>query len=224
MRLVAALKGDLERYMAEELATAEAAVTRGLREAGAGLKLELRRDTTQAGLGRRLANAWRSANYPRRGHSLGAATEVFSKAKKLHEVFDRGATIRSKNGFWLAIPTEDVPKVNYRRAKITPSNWPEHRFGPLRFVYHKSGPSLLVVDNQREAKGKRARSRYALSRNKKHLRTKEGLSTVTMFLLYKQVRLRKRLNFDRIAARWEGKVAALIDREFDRLDSAAGRR
>jgi Family of unknown function (DUF6441) len=39
-------------------------VTTGTREAGRGLKIELRRQVASAGLGQRLANSWRDKHYP----------------------------------------------------------------------------------------------------------------------------------------------------------------
>ncbi len=53
MRLLAALQGDLKKIMAEEAKAAESAVINGVRQATAGLKLELRGQVTSAGLGHR---------------------------------------------------------------------------------------------------------------------------------------------------------------------------
>ncbi|SEP28882.1 hypothetical protein SAMN04490248_1861, partial [Salinihabitans flavidus] len=154
-RIKAALQGDLSRFMREELADAERAVTEGVHEAGEDLVHALRRDVIAGGLGARLAKSWRAAHYPKGGRSLGAASVVRTKAPTLIRAFDEGALIRSQDGIWLAIPTDAAPKRGIGRKRITPTNFPENRFGPLRFVYRKSGPSLLVVDNQRERKGKR---------------------------------------------------------------------
>jgi hypothetical protein len=75
-RLEAALKGDLRQYMREELASAERAVTGGVREGADEVKRALRADVIGAGLGARLAKTWRSSDYPRSGYSLGAASEA----------------------------------------------------------------------------------------------------------------------------------------------------
>ena len=61
--------------------------------------------------------------------------------------FDEGTVIRSKDGWWLAIPTPNAPKRGVGGKRINPSNFPEHRFGKLRFVYRRNGPSLLVAEN-----------------------------------------------------------------------------
>lgn len=200
--------------MGEELALAEKAVTRGVADTAEQIKLALRADVIQAGLGRRLANSWRSQKYPKNRESLRAAALVWTNAEKLIESYDKGVTIRSKEGFFLAIPTDSAPK-SYRRKRVSPSNWPDHRYGPLRFVYRRNGPSLLVADNQRQSK----RGGFALSRNKRALRTGRGLATVPMFVLVPQVRLKKRLNVDATYAAARARLAGNIDdafRQFDR--------
>ena len=61
----------------------------------------------------------------------------------------RGAVVRSKQGRFIAIPTENAPRKGADGRRISPSTFPEHRFGPLRFVPRSSGLSLLVVDGVR---------------------------------------------------------------------------
>ena len=53
MRLQAALSGDLDQMLADEVRIAEQAVTHSIREATDGLKTELRSQITGAGLGQR---------------------------------------------------------------------------------------------------------------------------------------------------------------------------
>ncbi|WP_372836568.1 DUF6441 family protein, partial [Puniceibacterium confluentis] len=197
-RIEAALVGNLEAYMAEELDLVKRAVTAGVRTSGTRLKNALRRDVVAGGLGSKLSKSWRQANFPKQGASLGAATTVETKAPKLIRAFNEGATIRSSEGFFLALPTEDAPKKGVGGKRLTPENFPEHRFGPLRFVYRQGRASMLVVDNQRQRKGKRGG--YALSRNKRALATSRDLMTVPMFILVPRVRLRRRLNVDAVSA------------------------
>jgi hypothetical protein len=105
VRLLAAIQGDLQALLKAELGTAERAVTAGVRAATDGLKTELRRQITGAGLGNRLANAWRGEVDPKSGQSIGAAGDVCSKARGLVRLYAEGAVIRSKRGLFLAIPT-----------------------------------------------------------------------------------------------------------------------
>ncbi|GGG77563.1 hypothetical protein GCM10011415_28090 [Salipiger pallidus] len=212
-RLEAALEGNLEQYMREELDLAERAVTRGVHGRATALKHALRADVIAGGLGRRLSKSWRHESYPRNGASLGAASLVFTKAEKLIRAFDEGSDVKSSEGFFLAIPTPSAPKLGVGRKRISPSTFPEHRFGRLRFVYVKGGTSLLVVDNQRATK----KGGYALSKSKRALASGTGLHTVPMFWLVPRARLRKRLNVERVERAALSGLAGDIDREFQTL-------
>ncbi len=220
-RIAAALEGNLEQYMKDELALAEKAVTAGVRRTGVETKFALRDDVVRGGLGRRLSNTWRLALFPENGVSLGAAAVISTKAPLLIEAFDKGVTIKSSEGLWLAIPTPSAPKLGIGRKRLTPKNFPEHRYGKLRFVYRKSGVSLLVVDNQRLRKGKRGG--YTLSRSKRALASGYGLSTVPMFFLVPQARLKRRLNVSKVSDRAASKLARNIDSAFTQLDQRTRR-
>jgi hypothetical protein len=58
MKLVANLARSLQADMQVELRNMERAMTIGTRDAGRGLRTELRRQVATAGLGQRLANGW----------------------------------------------------------------------------------------------------------------------------------------------------------------------
>jgi hypothetical protein len=147
MKITAIITHSLRTDMQAEMREIERAVTGGTREAGRGLKTELRRQAGSAGLGQRLANSWRDKHYPNR--KLDAASLVYTKAPQIIRAFDEGAVIRSRRGRFLAIPTENAPRKGTDGRRISPSTFPEHRFGPLRFVPRPTGPSLLVVDGLR---------------------------------------------------------------------------
>lgn len=213
-RLSAALVGNLEQFMAEELDLAKRAVTQGVHGRATVVKHALRADVLAAGLGRRLSKSWQQENYPRRRvFSINAASFVFSKAEELISVFDADVTIRGVKRRFLAIPTPSAPKSGKYDKRITPENFPEQRFGPLRFVYVPGGTSLLVVDNQRSGK----KGGYALSKSKRALKTGYGLHTVPMFWLVPQVRLRRRLNVDAVERAALSGLAADIDNAFRTL-------
>jgi len=127
VRIVAALEGDLEKHMADESEGAKEAVTGAVREAGEGLKRDWRGQVTAARLGQRLANTIRSQHYPKGRKSISAAALVYSRAPKLIDAFDRGVTIRARNGLWLAIPTPAAGRAR-GGTRITPGQW-EQRTG-----------------------------------------------------------------------------------------------
>lgn len=217
LRLTLALTGNLKREMERELAAAEKAVTAGVRTATAGLKGELRAQVRRAGLGNRLANAWRGQDFPRAGTSLGAKGFVFTRAPRLIEAFAKNTTIRANRGVFLAIPTDAAPKRGVGGRKISPETFPEHRFGPLRFVSRGRGrPALLVVDNVRVGRTGRVGALTSQRKNTGRFTRTTGRSTVAMFVLVPQVRLRKRLDADRAARFWTGRLGELIVRNLPR--------
>ena len=215
MKLGAAIVGSLMADMQAEAKRIERGVAAGVKEAGVGLKGDLRKQVVAAGLGPRLARTWRSRAYPNKGHN--AATLVWSKAPQIIRTFDEGAVIRSKSGLWLAIPTQAAPKRGAGGKRINPGNFPEHRFGPLRFVYRRGRPSLLVVDGVRINKSGRVGRRAKGGAFTKTGRMKQGIATVVMFIMVPQVRLKKRLDVVREAKRWERRVPELINKQM-RLD------
>jgi hypothetical protein len=200
MKLKLEISPDLAALMQAEIAAGEKAVTAAMREAGAKLKSAWRGQITGAGLGQRLANSIRSQTFPRSGESLNAAALVWSNAPVIVSAHDTGPLIRSQNGFWLAIPTPAAGKST-RGGRITPGEW-ERRTGlRLRFVYRRSGPSLLVAEGRLNSRGLAVASRS---------KTGRGLTTVPVFLLVPQVKLRKRLDLARDAERAIDGVPGLI--------------
>jgi len=200
VRLTLDIDPDLVAMMAAEIAAGERAVTAAMREAGTGLKAGWRGQIVGAGLGPRLANSIRAEVFPKAGTSLGAAALVWSKAPVIIGAHDSGPLIRSKNGFWLAIPTPAAGRAPGGR-RITPAAWERKTGLRLRFVYRRSGASLLVADGARIT----SRSQAAASRSK----TGRGAITA-IFLLVPQVKLPKRLGLARDAARAHEAVPGLI--------------
>jgi hypothetical protein len=210
MKLAVSLVRSLQADMRAELRGLERAVASGTREAGRVLKTEFRRQVAGAGLGQRLANSWRDKHYP--NQRLDAASLVYTKAPQIIRAFDEGAVIRSKRGRFLAIPTENAPRKGTDGKRISPSTFPEHRFGPLRFVPRPSGPSLLVVDGLRASFSRQTGELRGFRRaTERARRSGQGLTTVVMFLLVPQVKLRKRLDVARAAEHWSAQLPALIE-------------
>jgi Family of unknown function (DUF6441) len=198
--------------MQAELRNLENAVARGTRDAGHGLKAELRQQVTSAGLGQRLANGWRDRHYP--NQRLDAASLVYTKAPQIIRAFDESAVIRSRRGRFLAIPTENAPRKGTDGTRISPSTFPEHRFGPLRFVPRPNGPSLLVVDGLHASFSRKTGQLRGFRRaTDRARRSGQGLTAVVMFLLVPQVKLSKRLDVARAAEHWSAQLPALIEQQ-----------
>ena len=173
--------------------------------------------TLAGGLGK-LSKAWASAAYPRKGvGSLSASAQVFVKGSAHTQdamyAFSRGATVRSKNGMFLLIPTENAPKVGLGRDRDKRLAAAEARYGKLRFVYRRGKTSLLVADNVRARGGKRGGFARASEKAVAAGRT----ATIVVFILVPAVRLRKRFSIQPLASKWIGQAPALINAEYIRL-------
>ncbi|NRQ25977.1 DUF6441 family protein [Aliiroseovarius sp. xm-g-7] len=200
MKLDLSVTGDIITAMRAEILAGEKAVTTAMRVAGAGLKSDWRAQITRARLGQRLANTIRSKTYPAAGESLEAAALIWSNAPQIIGAHDTGPLIRSKDGFWLAIPTPAAGKGTRGKA-LTPGEWERRRGLRLRFVYRRNGPSLLVADGRLNSRGLGVASRS---------KTGRGKATVPIFLLVPQVKLAKRLDLARDAERAQASIPGLI--------------
>jgi len=201
MKLKLDLDPDLAAMLRAEVLAGERAVTAAMREAGGELKADWRGQITGAGLGQRLARTIRNKTYPERGESLDAAAFIWSRAPKIIHAHDRGLLIRSKHGFYLAIPTE-AAGTGRGGARLTPGEWERRRGLKLRFIYRKGGPSLLVAEKARiNARGTAVASRA---------KTGRGQVSAPIFILVPQVKLRKRLDLARDAERVAVRVPGLI--------------
>jgi hypothetical protein len=212
VKFAAWITRSLQANMRAELGDIERAASNGTRDAGRGLKTELRRQVSTTGLGQRLANSWRDRHYP--NQRFDAASLVYTKAPQIIRAFDEGTVIRSKRGRFLAIPTENAPRKGTDGKRISPSTFPEHRFGPLRFVPRGNGPSLLAVDGLRGSISRKTGELRGFRRATDRARQSgAGLTTVVMFLLVPQVKLPKRLDIARAAERWSAQLPALIEQQ-----------
>ena len=181
MRLTVDFSPDLVALLEQEIKAGERAVTAAMKSAGAELKQDWREQITRAGLGQRLPRTIRNRTYPTSGDSINAAAFIWSNAPEILNAHDRGALIRSKSGFWLAIPTEAAGKGN-RGARLTPAEWERRRGMRLRFIYRRNGPSLLVAEKARiNTRGLAVASRA---------KTGRGQVSAPIFLLVPQVKLR----------------------------------
>jgi hypothetical protein len=200
VKLDLSVTGDIVNVMRAEILAGEKAVTVAMRGASTNLKSDWRAQITRARLGQRLANTIRSKTYPAAGESLEAAALIWSNAPQIIGAHDTGPLIRSKDGFWLAIPTPAAGKGTRGKA-LTPGEWERRRGLRLRFVYRRGGPSLLVADGRLNSRGLGVASRS---------KTGRGQSTVPIFLLVPQVKLAKRLSLPRDAERAQAAIPGLI--------------
>lgn len=204
MKLSASIT-DIAKLMADEVKAGEKAVHFGIRDAGVALKDAWRAQVVGAGLGQRLARTIRSETYPKHKHSMNAASMVWTRAPVIVDAHNTGPLIRAKGGFWLAIPTEAAGKGRNGK-RPNPTEWEARTGLKLQFIPRRTGPSLLIAEARMTKHG-----RAAVSRSK----TGRGLASIPIFLMVRQVSLRKRLDLERparaalnalpgaIVSRWE---------------------
>lgn len=183
MRLDIAFQGKLSEYLENEYKKGAIAVTKGITHATDGLKNAMRSQVKSSGLSNRLANTWRGNVYPKGKKSISAAGVVYSKVPKIMVGFEYQTVIRGKNGFWLAIPTDAIPKRALGK-KMTPEIYEKSRNTKLRFVYRSHGASLLVHERKKKS--------------------------IIAFWLVPQVKMPKLIHFANEGAKWQNRLPTLI--------------
>ncbi len=81
---------------------------------------------------------------PEVGRELDEAALIWSKAPVNVGAQDTRPLIRSKNGFWLAIPLSSAGK-SLRGDRITPCEWERPRGARPRFLYPRTNSRQLVA-------------------------------------------------------------------------------
>lgn len=188
--------GDVEKH----IKNIEKSVQVGVSTATNGLKAELRSQVISAGLGKKVANAWRSKVNPDNGYSLNATGAVWTNAREIIDSNVKGSTIQGKQGQWIVIPMEAAGKVKHGKNML--KDW-QARHGRLRFIYGKNGKnSYLVAENMRARTGRRG----GFTRASDAAIKKGRVATVPVFLVIPRAKMKKRLpdpkaSFNRWSAR-----------------------
>lgn len=211
MRVFAARGRAYGRQQAALTAQAETAdlathVTAAVRSATAGLLADLRGQVTSAGLGRGLANAWRGQTFPQGEASLRPAGYVYSAAPGIHAGFSDATVIRAGGKGWsgkarsfLAIPTDNAPRIGSSGTRITPANWPERQFGALELAVIGGKLALIaprLVKSFNATTGRFQGYRQVTAGRMKKQPDREQFLNIVMFWLVPQVRTRKRIDPD----------------------------
>ena len=204
MKLTVNVDGDLRAIYGTSLAEGKRAVQKGVSIAGGGLQSDWRGQIAGAGLGSRLQRTIRKRVYPEGRNSLRAAALVWSNAGKIVDAFERGVTIRSNDGFYLAIPLPAAGK-HVGGKRITPGLWERKTGRRLQFVYRKGKPPLLV-DTGTVA---RAAPRVAFGEKQRERRGFKNRS-IPIFVLKPTVKLPKKLSLMATATAAQNRLPELI--------------
>lgn len=204
MKVTVNVDGDLRAIYGTSLAEGKRAVQKGVSIAGGGLQSDWRGQIAGAGLGSRLQRTIRKRVYPEGRNSLRAATLVWSNAGKIVDAFERGVTIRSNDGFYLAIPLPAAGK-QVGGKRITPGLWERKTGRRLQFVYRKGKPPLLV-DTGTVAS---AAPRVAFGEKQRERRGFKNRS-IPIFVLKPTVKLPKKLSLMATATAAQNRLPELI--------------
>lgn len=202
---------NLRTVWSGELAKVKAGVTNAIDQAAGALQQDVRGAT--ASLGPKIVNAWRRERFPRGRDSLNAAAVVWSRAPKIVDAANRGAVIRGRRGKWLAIPLPAAGR-GAGGKRITPVEFAKRRGVKLRFVeYGGRARAMLVVDGGRlDKRGLAQRNRSRARIGARGPLPQAGATTIPVFLLFRQVKMKKLLNLAASASTAAARVAATITR------------
>ncbi|MBL6939452.1 MAG: hypothetical protein ISS15_05360 [Alphaproteobacteria bacterium] len=203
------VSGSISAILKDKVAEDAKTVTQIVRRRTAGLKTAWRARVMGAGLSSRIGNAIRSQNYPASGSSLGAAGLVYAARgtpENLLGELEDGAIISSSKGFYLAIPTDNVPKGG-RGKKLTPLTFEQTTGIKLQLARTKAGHPILV------GAAVAARSRGVRPATARRLQQGRNAKTLVFFILVKQVTMKKRLDLNAESERAVDLMAAELAEE-----------
>lgn len=210
--------GNIEKDFKDKAKELEKSLQKAIRETAYDAQQSWRRQILFAGLGNRLPKTVRFKVYKNNGYD--PAFVVFTKAPKLIRAFDRGVTIRPRRGKYLAIPTENAPKKGVgsaRRstfqAKASPRNFPEHRFGKLRFIQGRGGRNpVLVADGLQKTYSRKTGAVRGYKKASKRTVKRRQQESVVMYVLLPQIRLRKRLSLSAVRTKSIQNISKNLDK------------
>lgn len=201
MFLKAAITGSLKELLQKEQGDLADAARQAVESTSTTLQNTLRAQVRDAGLGQGLEKAWRREIYPRAGRkTAGPAALVYSKATRLHAAYNKGGMIQAHNTQWMVIPLPAAEELGFasdgkkryrggKKAHYSNLDAAIRSFGKLRPVYLKRGMIMLVADA-------RVGSKSGATRYKKASGKMTANTSVPLFLLVKQVHIKKLLDID----------------------------
>ncbi len=212
--MVGNIADDINRFDTRLARATSAAVN----ETVSGLQADLRKDTEEAGLGKKVSNAWRKAVYPKGKPSMNAAGTVWSNAPHIIDGYSKGGTIRARNSRYLAVPLPQAQKlmrVRGSRRRITPQSF-EKATGLKLVVVQRPGQNPLLI-----ARGVRITKSGSVRRMTVRKATKtmgervmlSGLAEAPMFVLVPHTQMKKRLDPLARANKRSASLNTLIDKK-----------
>ncbi len=226
MTIRAAIEGNLSAHIKDQWSMVGKATSRGFREAGKGMVGDLKQDATSARLGK-LGKAWKFRTYRSRKSPFENVAFVYAKGgertRGALRAFSYGAEVRSQKGRFLLIPTGFNLKKGRRGGRVLYQ--PNELTGA--FVRKSANGQLLlfapVQKGSRKVNGKIREQAYVndkLLGSGRIKRSREILKhrAVPMFILVPKTSIKKRLNTNQIAQKWQTKAVGLVIKYWNQLD------
>ncbi|MCC7282772.1 MAG: hypothetical protein IT556_10340 [Acetobacteraceae bacterium] len=235
------IEGSIRLQVDDAVLAIAGALRRAVTTVGRQTQAALRAQARAAGFkdgGRAMANAWRLQVYPEAGRgarSWRPAALVRSKMPDLVHVFDQGAAVTAKGRKYLAIPTP-INRLPGRRQDgryrtrvttqemlrlggfVRPTRNPNVRLWCLRLRSETSKRGRLRLFAGRYAEILTGRAKGQQARRQEYA---AGHSFVPMFLLMKQVTLRKRIDLAGATAAARAALLGAVEAELARLGGGA---
>lgn len=205
---------SFESNLEQEARAVHLRIAAGARNAAehqaARAKVLLRQDALTGGLGDKIANAWRADIFPASSsaHTHAPAVEVYSKAPNIVTAFGRDTLIQHHDGLYLALPTINTPRVGKHFA--TPVEVEAIFNQDLIFLPGRGQQKLAFVDAVKSKSGKKYRRATSIRTGRQNRKAE----MVLMFVMVRQVHLRKRLSwqeiFDQLSQEWPDLFASEV--------------
>jgi hypothetical protein len=133
------------------------------------------------------------------------------RTKGALDAYTEGAQIVPKNGRWLAIATNEIPRL-VGRYRMTPQRYVEagyeNRIGPLRFVQtHRANVAYLIAESVTTSPYRSGSARRLPKSGK--VRAGRQHVGIVAFVLIRQTKRTKRIDPLQIAQRWQGRIPRL---------------
>lgn len=207
LRLVA--PGAIFQQLDRLVKASEDATFAVMSETAKAIKQDWQAQVQSAFKGRKLINTIKSRVFRNRGFDPAAI--IYTKAPKIMEAHSTSKVIVPRQGKFMAIPTENVPRKG--GGRYTPKTWDASRFGELVFVPARAGKeAMLIAQDVRKSYSRKTGEFRGYKRAKSKAARKEA-ENVVMFILVKQAKIRDRLDIDKAVQVRLAAMPALMERK-----------